>query len=563
VSDWGLPEGVQGAELDDEQLDVLRRHGTERDVAAGDVLFRPGDASYDFIVVLSGVVDIIGGTPDQPQVIVTHTARRFIGEFNMITEQRVFLTAQVREAGRILCVPRPELRRVLATEGELADVIMSTFIARRRLLRNGAGAGSLQVLGSQFSPASVALRGFLVRSGVPHSWIDLDDEDDPGALLARYGMRPVDAPVVVAATATLRHPTPGELAEFLGLTYQAVPGSSFDLVVVGAGPAGLAASVYGASEGLNTVTLEAVVVGGQAGTSSRIENYLGFPQGVSGLDLADRANFQAQRLGARFYNPCQVVGLRSEAGWHAVELADGSQVPARAVIVATGAEYRRPDVEHWADYENSGIHYAATETEGRMWAGSRVGVIGGGNSAGQAALFLAGKGCDVHVLIRGPGLESSMSRYLIDRIDADPRITVEARTEVRQLHGREGGEGAGDDRHRLAGVTVERTAERRRERLDLAALFCFIGAVPATAWLDGGLATDGRGFLRTDRDLEPPDLGPEWDALGRAPLPFETSVPGVFAAGDVRSGSVKRVAAAVGEGSTAVRSIHEHLSLVH
>jgi thioredoxin reductase (NADPH) len=522
-------------------------------VAVGDTLFRPGDNAYDFVVVLSGRVDILGGTPEEPKVAISHTARRFIGEFNMITGQRVFLTARVVEAGRILAVPRDELLHVLATEGELADVIVAAFIARRRMLRAAEGQGSLRVLGSRFSPRTLALRGFLVRSGIPHSWTDLEDEDDPGVLLARFGVRPVDAPVVVTAAAVLRDPSPGQLAEHLGLTYQAVPGSSFDLVVVGAGPAGLAASVYGASEGLSTVTLEAVAVGGQAGTSSRIENYLGFPQGVSGLDLADRASFQAQRLGARLTNPCQVVALRTEAGWHVVELADGSQVPARAVIVATGAEYRRPAVDGWEGFEGNGIHYAATQTEGRLWGGARVGVLGGGNSAGQAALFLAGKGCEVHVLIRGEGLASSMSRYLIDRIDADARITVETRTEVRELHG----EG------RLDGVTVERTGPGTRERLDLAALFCFIGAVPATHWLGGCLATDDKGFLRTDRDLDDADLGPVWDGLARAPLPFETSVPGVFAAGDVRSGSIKRVAAAVGEGSTAVRSVHDHLSVVH
>jgi thioredoxin reductase (NADPH) len=551
VSDWTLP-GVEGAELTDDHLDVLRRHGIERDVAAGDVLFRPGDSAYDFIVVLSGAVDIEGGTADDPVVVISHGPRRFIGEFNMITEQRVFLTARVREAGRILEVPRPELRRVLATEGDLADVIVATFIARRRSLRESEGMGSLRLFGSRFSSGTMALRGFLVRSGVPHHWTDLDDEDDPGVLLARFGTRLGDAPVVVTPTAVLRRPTPGELAEHLGLTYHAVPGSSFDLVVVGAGPAGLAASVYGASEGLDTVTLEAIAVGGQAGTSSRIENYLGFPQGLSGLDLADRATIQAQRLGARITNPCQVVGMKTEAGWHVVLLSDGSQVPARAVILATGAEYRRPAVEGWAARETDGIYYAATETEGRMCAGEPVAVVGGGNSAGQAALFLAGKGCDTHVLIRGDSLGSSMSRYLIDRIDADPRITVEARTEVRALHGSA----------RLDGVTVERTSSGALERLPLAAVFCFIGAVPATSWLDGCLATDDKGFLRTDRDLAPCDLGPSWDALGRAPLPFETNVPGVFAAGDVRAGSIKRVAAAVGEGSTAVRSVHEHLSVV-
>jgi thioredoxin reductase (NADPH) len=540
-------------ELTDDQIAILRRYGAEREVAAGDVLFRPGDATYDLVVVLEGAVDVIGGTRDQPVVAVSQGPRRFIGEFGILTGQRAYMTARVREPGRVLQVPPTELRHILDSEGDVADLLLGAFIARRKFLRREGTPAGIELLGSQFTPETMALRGFLVRSGIPHRWVDLDQADDPDVLLASVGARPVDVPLVVTPTATLRRPTPGQLAEHLGLTYRGVPGSTFDLVVVGAGPAGLAASVYGASEGLETVTLEMVAIGGQAGTSSRIENYLGFPQGLSGWDLADRAAFQAQRFGARLTNPCQAVRLQTDGGWHVVELADGSQVPTRAVILATGAEYRRPEVERWAELESSGIYYAATETEGRMCAGSRVAVLGGGNSAGQAALFLAGKGCDVQVLIRSGDLSASMSRYLVDRIHGNQNISVEPHTEVRTLHGDA----------RLTGVTVERTAEGRHDDLDLAALFCFIGAVPATTWLAGCLATDDKGFLRTDRDLAPADLGVEWAGLGRDPLPFETSVPGIFAVGDVRSGSVKRVAAAVGEGSTAVRSVHEHLAVVH
>jgi thioredoxin reductase (NADPH) len=292
------------------------------------------------------------------------------------------------------------------------------------------------------------------------------------------------------------------------------------------------------------------VVGGQAGTSSRIENYLGFPQGISGLELADRAAVQAQRFGARITNPCVATALRADAGFLVVTLSDGSEVPGRAVVLATGAKYRRPDVARWSELEGPGIYYAATETEGRLCAGEHVGVLGGGNSAGQAAVFLSAKGCAVEILIRGADLTHSMSRYLIDRIEADPRITLQPRTEVRAVHG----EG------RLHGVTVERTATGARDELALTALFSFIGAVPATAWLGDGFATDAAGFLRTGRDLAPDDLDERWEGLGRAPLTYETNVPGVFAVGDVRAGSVKRVAAAVGEGSTAVRSVHEHLA---
>jgi len=537
-------------ELTDDQLDRVRRFGTERGTAVGQLLFKPGDESYDFFVMLEGRVEIRVETGGDETVVASHGPRRFLGELSMLTDQRVYLAAVVVEPGRVLVVPRSELRRLFAAEPDLSDLILRAFILRRQILQGGEGARSLQLIGSRFSPRTIALRGFLVRAGVPHRWIDLEDVDDVAAVLSGFGVSPAETPVVLTPTAVLRNPEPGELAEHLGLTFHAVPGHTFDLVVVGAGPAGLAAAVYGASEGLDTVVLEAASVGGQAGASSRIENYLGFPNGLPGLELSARASVQALKFGARITHPCRVVGFRPEGGWHVVVLADGSEVPARAVVVATGAEYRRPGVDRWEHFEGAGISYAATETEGRLCAGARVAVLGGGNSAGQAALFLAGKDCQVHVVIRSDDLGRAMSSYLVDRIHADDRITVEHRTEVRGLHG--------DDR--LAGLRWERTATGALEDVDVSALFCFIGAVPATAWLTGCLATDRDGFVLTDRDLDTGALSPVWAALDRPPLHLETSEPGVFAAGDVRAGSVKRVAAAVGEGSTAVRSVHAHLA---
>jgi thioredoxin reductase (NADPH) len=388
-----------------------------------------------------------------------------------------------------------------------------------------------------------------VRSGLPHRWVDLDAEDDADALLARYGVGLSETPVVVTATGVLRHPTPGELAQWLGLSYRPIPGHIFDLVVIGAGPAGLAASVYGASEGLSTVTLDGVAVGGQAGGSSRIENYLGFPQGLSGQELTERATIQAERFGARIATPCGVVGLRPDDGFMVVQLVDGSEVPARAIVLATGAEYRRPDLDGWESLEGNGIYYAATETEAGLCAGAPVVVLGGGNSAGQAAMFLAAKGCTVRVVIRGSDLGRSMSKYLVTRLEADPHVEVLTESVLVSLAGSE----------RLDGVGLQR-ADGTVEDLKASAVFCFIGAVPATAWLQGLVAVDKDGFIRTDRDLDEADLA-SWASLDRTPFAFETSVPGVFAAGDVRAGSVKRVAAAVGEGSTAVRSVHQYLAL--
>ena len=418
-------------------------------------------------------------------------------------------------------------------------------------MRTGEGARAVRIIGSRYSPEAMALRAFAARSRLPHTWIDIEDEDDVDVLLADMGFRPRDTPVVITTTGVLRHPTPGEFAEHLGLTFRPAPGYLFDLVVVGTGPAGLAAAVYGASEGLDTVSLDAVSTGGQAGASSRIENYVGFPNGISGEELASRAAIQAQRLGARLNAPCEVAGLRVEDGFQVIVLADGSEVPCRTVIIASGARYQRLAVDDLERFEGAGVYYAATDLEARICTGQPVIVVGGGNSAGQAAIYLAQQGSRVSIVIRGDDLAHSMSHYLIERIEADPRIEVFTDTEVRALAG---------DGH-LDHVTLEHTPTGERRTVGCSGLFCFIGADPATAWLGGALELDAKGFILTDRSL--PDAiasGPLFAT--RDPLPFETSVPGVFAVGDVRSGSMKRVAAAVGEGSSAVRSVHEHLATV-
>jgi thioredoxin reductase (NADPH) len=532
-------------------LTELAAYGTERAIAEGEELLRAGQPSCGFYVVLEGEVEVVRPDVDRDARVGVLGPGQYVGGVSLLNGQRPYLTARATRPGRALALSGEQFRRLMATRPRLADMIFASAVARSENLRTGAAAQTVRIYGSRFSADALALRAFVNRSRVPHTWIDLDDADDPEVVLAGVGLRPVDVPAVVTAHATLRRATPGELAQHLGLTFESPPGYLFDLVVVGTGPAGLAAAVYGASEGLDTVSLDSVALGGQAGTSSRIDNYVGFPNGISGDDLAGRAAIQARRLGARLNAPCEVAALRPGSTFHTVVLADGSEVPTRAVIVATGARYRRLPLPGLERFEGNGVFYAASAIEARACAERPVVVVGGGNSAGQAAMFLADQGLQVSIVIRRDGLAATMSRYLVDRVEAEGAIDVLPSTEVREL--------VGDDH--VAEVVVEHTPTGERRSIGCAGLFCFIGAEPATGWLHDAVVLDDRGFVLTDRDL-PHEIadGPAFAA--RAVLPFEASVPGVFAVGDVRRGSLKRVAAAVGEGSSAVRSVHEHLGRV-
>jgi thioredoxin reductase (NADPH) len=395
------------------------------------------------------------------------------------------------------------------------------------------------------------IREFLSRTRLPHEWLDPDADSEVDDIVRAFSLEPSDLPVVIATGQVLRKPTPGELASYLGLTLDSLPERSFDLVIVGGGPAGLAAAVYGASEGLSTLGVDMTAPGGQAGTSSRIENYFGFATGITGAELTQRGLVQAEKFGARLSAPCTAVALGEESGHLTLELSDGTVVAARAVIAATGARYRRLPVDRLREFETNGVYYAATELEARQCAGSPVMVVGGGNSAGQAAVFLADKGSAVTLVIRAADLGARMSRYLVDRLVCHSRIEVMTSTAVVGLEG----DGA------LHAVHVD--GRDGKIRVPAAALFSFIGADPETSWLCGCAALDSGGFVLTDRALTDEQLGERWSALGRRPLPFETSRPGLFAVGDVRSGSTKRVAAAVGEGSAAVSAVHEFLAFDH
>jgi thioredoxin reductase (NADPH) len=527
------------------ELSEIAQFGTERAVAAGELLFQAGEATYDLFVVLEGEVEILRPDDKDETPILVFGSGSFIGELTLLTGQRRFLNCRAPQAARVLVIPQPEFRRLMSQRPALADIIFGALVARREILRSGAGAQVIRIIGSRYSPEAMSLRAFAEHSRIPHTWIDIEDAEDVDALLKSMELSPQDTPVVITPTEVLRRPSTATFAEHLGLTFSPIPGFIFDLVVVGSGPAGLAASVYGASEGLSTVSLDAVAIGGQAGTSSRIENYTGFPNGISGGDLTARAAVQAMRLGARLNAPCEVVGLRAEAGFHVVILRDGSEIPTRAVIVASGARYQRLPVKDLSRFEGAGVYYAATDLEARVCGGSSVIIVGGGNSAGQAAIYLGQHNCGVTIAIRRDDLRQSMSQYLIERIEADPKIDLLTGVEVQGLAGQE----------HLEQVTLNSTATGGQQTIPCSGLFCFIGARPATAWLGGGVLLDQDGFVLTDRQLPEPTI-----AGTAGPLPFETSVPGVFAAGDVRHGSMKRVAAAVGEGSSAVRSVHERLA---
>jgi thioredoxin reductase (NADPH) len=534
--------------LTEDQIARLQAEGEVRDAHLGETLFREGDVNYDFCVVLAGKVAVVDGYESpKERVIAVHGPRRFLGELGLLTGQAAFYTTVVREPGEVLVVPVDRLRALVVQDPRLGDLLLRACFSRRELLI-GLGGG-LKVIGSRYSPDARRVREFLARNRLPHRWIEVERDPGAEAMLREAGVAPQETPVVIWHGELLRNPSNEELAEAVGLNHAAAPLSACDLLVVGAGPAGLAASVYGASEGLDTVTLDSVATGGQAGTSSKIENYLGFPTGISGAELAERAAIQAGKFGARITVPAEAVGLDREDGHYRVRLADQRELLARAVIVASGARYRRLSVPRLEEFEPNSVYYAATLMEAQICAGDPIVVVGGGNSAGQATLFLSRFARELRLVIRGTSLTKDMSRYLADRIERSP-VEVLLESEVRELLGED----------TLDGVVVEHRPTGEQRELPAKALFVFIGAQPHTRWLSGSVALDDHGFVLTGRAADEGRRRAD-GAPSRSLL--ETSSPGVLAVGDVRSGSIKRVASAVGEGSMAVRMAYEFLERLH
>jgi thioredoxin reductase (NADPH) len=533
--------------LDAAQLGVLRGYGRERDVAAGDVLFADGDETYDLIVLLAGTADIIEGYGHPgASVVASYGPLEFLGEIGMLTGQRAFLSAVATSAGRVLAVPVAQVRRVMAQEPGLSDLILRTFLLRHSLLMS-RGTG-LTLIGSRFDPDTRRLLEVLARNRLVWTWLDLEASPEAEQLLQGLDVPVADLPIIIVPGGpVLRNPGNRGLLDALAISGNvgSYPPGVCDLLVVGAGPAGLAASVYGASEGMATTLAEDTALGGQAGTSSRIENYLGFPAGLSGEELAARGALQAQKFGVRIKLAAKAASLSFEDGVHRVTFDDGEAMAARSVIIATGARYNRLPLERLAEFEGVGVYYAATQAEAQACRTGPVAIVGGGNSAGQAALFLSRSCATVHVIIRRDALDASMSRYLVDRIERNPGIFVWPSTQVTALRGTS----------QLEAVRLRRAGQPEESELAVTGLFVFIGAKPGTGWLAGQLAEDRHGFLLTGSDIPAARL----EDKNLTPLFLETSRPGVFAVGDVRSGSVKRVAGAIGEGSVAVRLALERL----
>ena len=531
------------------QLGRIAAHGRRGRVEAGEVLVQAGEQTARLFVVVAGRIDVVRPSAAGDEVVVEFGPGMFTGEVTMLSGRPGLAQIRAGAAGEVIEVGRDELLALIQSDGELSEILMRAFILRRVELI-ARGVSDVVVLGSTHCQGTLRIREFLTRNGHPHTMLDLDRHAGVQELLDRFHVSAADVPVVITCgEVVLRNPSNQQIADALGFNDAIDQTQVRDLVIVGAGPSGLAAAVYGASEGLDVLVVESTAPGGQAGSSSRIENYLGFPMGISGQELAGRAYTQAEKFGAQVIIGKGATRLACDRKPYALELGDGQRLPARSVIIASGAEYRRLPIDNLPQFEGAGVYYAATFMEAQLCAGEEVIVVGAGNSAGQAAVFLAQAARRVHMLIRSGGLADTMSRYLIRRIEEHPAIVRHVQTEIVTLEGN----------GHLERVGWRDNHSERTETHAIRHVFAMTGAVPSTRWLAGCLALDAKGFIKTGPDLSPEDLATARWPLGRAPHLLETSLPGVFAIGDVRARSLKRVASAVGEGSIAIAAVHQVL----
>jgi len=540
-------------QLTDAQIARVKPLGNVRRISRGEILFEQGDVGVPFFVFLSGAMEVVQPVGNQEKPITFHrSAGEFTGEISMISGRRCLARGRVTEDGEVIEVSPEGLQKLIQTDAELSEILMRAFIMRRIYLISH-GLGDVILLGSRHSSGTLRLREFLGRNGHPYNYVDLDTDKDAQEILDRFHVKVEEIPVIICrGSAVLRNPTIQELADCLGYN-QAIDSLQLrDLIVVGAGPSGLAAAVYAASEGLDVLVIENNAPGGQAGSSSKIENYLGFPLGISGGELAGRAYTQARKFGADVFISRAVSRLTCDRKPYILELEDGTRLSARSIVIATGAQYNKLNVANLALFEGNGVYYGATYIEAQLCQSEEVIVVGGGNSAGQAAVFLAQSASKVHMLVRSGGLKDTMSRYLIRRIEENPNIELHLYTEITALEGTE----------RLDRVQWQNKNTGEKETRDIQHVFLMTGAAPGSSWLKDCIAMDERGFIKTGRDISDAELQAANWPLTRPPLLLETSLPGVFAVGDVRSGNVKRVASAVGEGSISVHLVHRVLQEV-
>jgi len=531
------------------QVKRIAVHGRVRSIQAGEVLFEAGEHVVPFFVVTAGRLEMVLPFGTTERLVTVYGPGQFTGEVNMLSGRPVLARSRVSEAGEVIELDREHLVALVQTDSEIGEIIMRAFIIRRVELI-AQGLGDVVVVGSNHCSGTLRVKEFLTRNGHPYAYIDLDHDADVQGLLDQFHVTVADIPVVICrGEMVLRNPTIQQIADCLGFNQPIDQTQIRDVVIVGAGPAGLAAAVYAASEGLDVLVLETNAPGGQAGSSSKIENYLGFPTGISGQDLAGRAYTQAQKFGAQLVIAKGAKRLACDRKPYTIEIDDSLRAPARTIIIATGVAYRRPSLENLSQFEGVGVYYGATFMEAQLCRGEEVIVVGGGNSAGQAAVYLAQTSNRVCMLVRSSGLADSMSRYLIRRIEQNPAITLSANTEIVALEGN----------HHLERVSWRNHQSGTTEIHDIRHVFLMTGAVPSTQWLSGCVALDDKGFIKTGPALSEEDLVTAHWPLTRAPHLLETSLPGVFAVGDVRSGNIKRVASAVGEGSIAVSFVHQAL----
>jgi thioredoxin reductase (NADPH) len=534
--------------LTPEQIRRIAAYGRMRSVQPGEVLIEQGDTSVPFFVVITGEVEIVRPFDAHETLVTVHGYSEFTGEVNMLSGRRSFFRARVTKPGKVIELGHQQMLTLVQTDAELSDILMRAFILRRVELI-AAGVGDIILIGSTHSASTLRIKEFLMRNGHPYSYIDLEHDPDVQNLLDSFQVSASEIPVLICrGQVVLRNPGNQQIADCLGFNESIDQTQVCDLVVIGAGPSGLAAAVYGASEGLDVMVLETGSPGGQAGSSSRIENYLGFPTGISGQDLAGRAYVQAQKFGAHILI-AKATRLICDRRPYIIELENGARISTRTIVIATGAQYRKLPLENLSRFEGAGVYHGATFMEAQLCGGEEVIVVGGGNSAGQAAVFLAQTTKHVYILVRSSGLAATMSRYLIRRIENSPTITLRPQTEIVDV---EGG-------NHLDSVYWRNSQTGQTEKHQISHVFVMTGADPNTRWLDGCIALDDKDFIKTGPDLSTENLSAAGWPLMRQPYLLETSLPGVFAVGDVRGGSIKRVASAVGEGSIAISFVHQVL----